>query len=75
MPIYKIDIDETLRRTVFAEADSAEEADKLIETLYRNGDIYLNYEDSMDYTMTPAQPFDTGKLSYTPIIYTEKAWK
>lgn len=75
MPIYKIDIDETLRRTVFAEAGSAEAATKLVETLYRNGDIYLNYEDSMDYHITPAQPSNVDELPYTPTIYTEKDWK
>ncbi len=48
MPIYKIEITETLQRQIEVEASSKEEAIKKAKEQYQNQEIVLNENDYVD---------------------------
>ncbi|MDU2289123.1 DpnD/PcfM family protein [uncultured Clostridium sp.] len=48
---YKFNIEEILNKEVTVEAKSFEEAMKIINKLYRNEEIVLDYDDFVGYTI------------------------
>ena len=51
MTKYKFNIEEILNKEVTVEAKSFEEAMKIINKLYRNEEIVLDYDDFVGYTI------------------------
>ena len=49
---YLVEITETLQRQFDVEAASKEEAEKIANMMYRNGDVVLNAEDFVDAQFT-----------------------
>ena len=49
---YLVEITETLQRQFDVEAQSKEEAEKIANMMYRNGDVVLNAEDFVDAQFT-----------------------
>ena len=49
---YMVEITETLQRQFDVEAQSKEEAEKIANMMYRNGDVVLNAEDFVDAQFT-----------------------
>lgn len=49
MAKFYVEIVETLIRGIPVEAESAEEAEKMIEERYANGEIILDYSDFLDW--------------------------
>lgn len=49
MAKFYVEIIETLIRGIPVEAESAEEAEKMIEERYANGEIILDYDDFLDW--------------------------
>ena len=48
---YKFNIEEILNKEVTVEAKSFEEAMKIINKLYRDEEIILDYDDFVEYTI------------------------
>lgn len=52
MSRYDVEITETLTRIVSVDAKSAEEAERIVEILYSNSEIVLDYSDFLDWEIT-----------------------
>ena len=48
---YKFNIEEILNKEVTVEAENFEEAMKIINKLYRDEEIILDYDDFIEYTI------------------------
>ena len=52
MPMYDVEITETLTKVVPVEAESAKDAERIVELLYSNSEIILDYSDFLDWEIT-----------------------
>ena len=52
MPRYDVEITETLSRIIPIEAESPEEAERMVEIQYSNSEIILDYSDFLDWEIT-----------------------
>ena len=52
MPMYNVEITETLTKVVPVEAESAKDAERIVELLYSNSEIILDYSDFLDWEIT-----------------------
>ena len=59
MDKFYVEIVETLIRGIPVEAESAEEAEKMIEERYANGEIILDYDDFLDWEIVVSEVGDT----------------
>mgnify|MGYP002624494096 FL=1 len=59
---YLVEITETLQRQFDVEASSKEEAEKIANMMYRNGDVVLNAEDFVDAQFTAYKKPDFTRL-------------
>lgn len=59
---YLVEITETLQRQFDVEASSKEEAEKIANMMYRNGDVVLNAEDFVDAQFTAYKKPDLTRL-------------
>ena len=55
MKTYRVVITETLQRTIYIDAKSAEEAKRNVEERYRNEDIVLDWGDYQDTEIEVAE--------------------
>lgn len=55
MAKFYVEIVETLIRGIPVEAESAEEAEKMIEERYANGEIILDYNDFLDWEIVVSE--------------------
>lgn len=59
MPMYEVEITETLSRTVRVETDTPEDAESMVRDAYRRGDYVLTSDDFMgeaDFTTREQEP-------------------
>ena len=59
---YMVEITETLQRQFDVEAQSKEEAEKIANMMYRNGDVVLNAEDFVDAQFTAYKKPEVDRL-------------
>lgn len=59
---YMVEITETLQRQFDVEAQSKEEAEKIANMMYRNGDVVLNAEDFVDAQFTAYKKPEVNRL-------------
>ena len=59
---YLVEITETLQRQFDVEAQSKEEAEKIANMMYRNGDVVLNAEDFVDAQFTAYKKPEIDRL-------------
>jgi hypothetical protein len=59
---YLVEITETLQRQFDVEAQSKEEAEKIANMMYRNGDVVLNAEDFVDARFTAYKKPEIDRL-------------
>ena len=59
---YLVEITETLQRQFDVEAQSKEEAEKIANMMYRNGDVVLNAEDFVDAQFTAYKKPEVDRL-------------
>lgn len=59
---YLVEITETLQRQFDVEAASKEEAEKIANMMYRNGDVVLNAEDFVDAQFTAYKKPEVDRL-------------
>ena len=59
---YMVEITETLQRQFDVEAQSKEEAEKIANMMYRNGDVVLNVEDFVDAQFTAYKKPEVDRL-------------
>ena len=59
---YMVEITETLQRQFDVEAQSKEEAEKIANMMYRNGDVVLNAEDFVDAQFTAYKKPEIDRL-------------
>lgn len=55
MTRFYVEIVETLIRGIPVEAESAEEAERMIEERYANGEIILDYDDFLDWEIVVSE--------------------
>ena len=59
---YMVEITETLQRQFDVEAQSKEEAEKIANMMYRNGDVVLNAEAFVDAQFTAYKKPEVDRL-------------
>lgn len=55
MAKFYVEIVETLIRGIPVEAESADEAERMIEERYANGEIVLDYDDFLDWEIVVSE--------------------
>lgn len=60
MTKFYVEIIETLIRGIPVEAESADEAERMIEERYANGEIILDYDDFLDWEIVVSEVGDTN---------------
>lgn len=62
MKKHKVEITETLQRTIVVEAETEDEAIEIVRTKYETSEITLNSDDHIDTEITTLTPFPVFKI-------------